>query len=328
MKRAWGFGAFAIVVLVIVWMMLYDVGSLTIFGAGNRYTHIVLLSDLHLPGQNKDQKTKIIDNLNSWGDVGAVAVLGDITQTRGTAAEYEYVKLFFSRLKAPVWPITGNHDFIYADARSLDGRTVRAMPNERAGKLERFKQVFSLDSHYYTKRISGYLLIFLSADDLEKGYLASMSTDQMGWLKHTLAANKQTPTIIFFHAPLKNTYSGNGGNVGKQDFYAQPADTIDDLLKENPQVFLWVSGHVHLAPSHSSFDAAENLYNGKVLTLHNPDLNGSSYLSSKDIQTTKHQALLTNSLFIYPDKISIRMYDHNAQSWLPGERVVNPPRMR
>lgn len=328
MKRIWN-GNIGIILCIVMAVLLFPaIEGLHNASASNGYSHVALLSDLHLPGHNKENKNRIVANLNSWTDLEAVAVLGDITQTRGTPGEYEYVGQYFSQLRAPIWPITGNHDFMYADQLGTNGKKVKAAPLQREEKLERFRQVFSLDSHYYTKQLQGYLLVFLSADDLESARLVSLSRTQLEWLRKTLADNKQMPTIVLCHAPLRGTYSGKGSNVGKKDFYAQPADMIDEILKENHQVFLWLSGHIHIAPSHQSFNSPENLYLNQVLTLHNPDLNGSSYLLSEDVKTTRHKGLLTNSLFLYHDRVAIRMYDHNAQTWLTGERVVIPPKLR
>lgn len=294
---------------------------------GRGYTHIALLSDLHLPGHLKDQKGRIIENLNSWDDLDAVAVLGDVTQHRGMKAEYEYAKTFFSTLKAPVLPITGNHDYLYEDEPGATGKNRKASPAVRSEKLERFKQLFSLEAIYYTKIVNGYLLVFLSEDDRNSSFLSTVSKEQLDWLETTLAANRKMPTVIFFHAPLEGTFSGKADNVGRADFFAQPSERIDRILQANRQVFLWVSGHIHFAPSHRSFNAAENLYKGRVLNLHNPDLNGSSYLSADDVKTTRHQGLVTNSLFLYPDRVVIRLYDHQGHAWLPGERVVSLPKL-
>ncbi|KYZ76032.1 hypothetical protein AXX12_06205 [Anaerosporomusa subterranea] len=328
-SRVWALCVVGIIVLTTAaFLLLPDLsGRRSVSIEGRAYSHIALLSDLHLPGNQRDAKTRVIENLNSWNDLNAVAVLGDTVQTRGTTAEYAYAKSFFSQLKAPVFAITGNHDFIYDDQLGPSGKNRKALPEQRREKLLRFRQLFSLEDHFYSKKLQGYLLVFLSADDLDSAYLASLSKGQLDWLKQTLTINRNLPTLIFFHAPLQNTYSGNGNNVGKQDFCAQPSVVIAEMLQANPQVFLWVSGHIHLAPSHRSNNSPENLYQGRVLNVHNPDLNGSSYLTSDDVQVSRHQGLATNSLFLYPDRVVIRMYDHNAQAWLPGERVIPAPKL-
>jgi hypothetical protein len=326
MKKTWGLGAGIFLLVAIVWIAFSGlIGPQKTAVGGLGYVHIALLSDLHLPGNMREAKERVVDNINSWGDVSAVAVLGDTVQTRGTKDEYLYSKTFFGRLKPPILAITGNHDFLYDDT-VIGGRNKKGMPDQRQEKLERFRELFSLAKHYYTKQMQGYLLVFLSADDLQSAHLASISSEQRDWLQKILAANRQIPTIIFFHAPLQNTYSGNGDNVGKEDFAAQPAEFFDGLFEANRQVFMWVSGHIHLAPSHRSFRSAENLYKGRVNTLHNPDLNGSSYLLADDVKTSRHQGLVTNSLFLYPDRVVVRLYDHNARTWLPGERSISTPK--
>ena len=46
--------------------------------------HILILSNLHLPGRNKVMKQQIITPLNSWEDVSMVIGLGDICSDSGT----------------------------------------------------------------------------------------------------------------------------------------------------------------------------------------------------------------------------------------------------
>lgn len=292
------------------------------------YYRIVLFSDPHLPGKNLALKEKTIDTVNSWTDVDLVAVLGDITNDRGTSDEYAYAKKYLGRLNKPIAVITGNHDYIYEDEKSpTDGRRVKGSPQSRKAKLERFKDTFGLAEIYYTRQAGPYLLIFLSVDDLTSPNLTQISKQQLQWLQAQLANNKHTPTIIFFHGPLDNTFTGKNETVGSNLFIAQPAQEIDKIIKDNPQLFLWVSGHIHIGPSHASFNSTINMYAGQVTNIHNPDMNGNSYLSEKDRKTTAHDNLWTNSLYLYPDKVIVRTFDHRQGVWLATqERVIPRPR--
>jgi len=106
------------------------------------YTHVVVLSDPHLPGRNIPMKQKTIETINSWPDVDRIAVLGDICQDLGTVEEYNYAKKFFSRVKKPFYPITGNHDYIYDDLKTAAAKRVKAPSSVRKAKLERLKKLF------------------------------------------------------------------------------------------------------------------------------------------------------------------------------------------
>ena len=80
----------------------------------------------------------------------------------------------------------------------------------------------------------------------------------------------------------------------------------------NSQVFLWVSGHTHTSPKEESFASAINVYEKRITNIHNTDIN--------------RETIWTNSLLLYPNKISIKTYHHNKRIWLPEfERTILPP---
>ncbi len=289
------------------------------------YYRIVVLSDLHLPGSNYAAKETMLDMINSASDVDLVVALGDICLDNGNPDEYQIAKAYFGKLKVPLLcPVVGNHDYLYEDLKK-DGKRVRALPEIRAAKLERFKKTFSLTELYYSKRVGSYLFIFLSTDELYNSYLTAISAEQLEWLNAQLHQNRNLPTIIFFHAPLEGTLTGNNSVVKDLNYMAQPRAGIKSLLAENPQVFLWVSGHDHLAPTNAAFNHPLNLYQHQVYNLHCPNLSGSSFLSEDDWSTKKHSLLWANSLYLYPDKVRIRTYDFTNQRWLTEhDRVIRP----
>ena len=64
-----------------------------------------------------------------------VVALGDLCSQTGTREEYETVKTYFSKLKHSLFPITGNHDFIYEDdfAEDLDSYIERSNQKDEKG---------------------------------------------------------------------------------------------------------------------------------------------------------------------------------------------------
>jgi Icc protein len=279
------------------------------------YTHLVILSDPHLPGRIMPMKEKALQTINSWKDVDMVAVLGDICNDLGTKEEYAYAKRFFSQLKAPVYPITGNHDYLYEDNKVL-GKRVKASPEARRAKLDLFKETFSLEDWRYSKKAGPYQLLFLSVDSLSSSLLAELSEESLAWLEATLKRNPGAPTILFFHAPLKGTLmSKNRGNE-RDDFIAQPYARIQRILLDHPQVFLWASGHMHIAPTNAKFIHPVNGFENQVTNVHNCDMDGRSYLADADPETTKHDNIWTNSLYLFPDKVVVKTYDHSKEQWM------------
>lgn len=273
------------------------------------YSRIVVISDTHLSESSATFKGKMIADVNAWPDVDLVAVPGDLCARLGAPEEYAYAGKFFAGLSKPAAFIGGNHDYIYS-ALIPAGKKNRAAPEERSAKLEMFRKTFNTPGDYYSRRLGGYLLVFLSVDSLSSGFLAEMSKPELEWLAAELAANRKMPTIIFYHAPLNGTLLDYHPNVNTPDFTAQPEKKIRKILKKNPQVFMWVSGHTHTSPAEPSYASPVNLYEGRVT----------------DIQNASMDQGFTNSLYLYPDKVLVRTYDHAKGIWLEKlERTVTPP---
>jgi predicted phosphodiesterase len=284
------------------------------------YYRIVVLGDPHLPVREREVKSvekqqrimaakdSVIDDINSWSDVDEVAVLGDIAAQFGTEIEYNYAKEYFGRLVHPVYIIAGNHDYVYEDAFSPQGKFMRGDTASRQLKLGRFKETFGLASLFYTHQAGPYQLIFLSPDSMEN-YLTAMSQEEIAWFREQLSRYFARPTIVFFHTPLKDTLLSYNKTANTPNFVAQPVDTIDEILRENPQVCLWVSGHTHTPVTNESYALPEvNNYKGRVTNIHTPDMD--------------REIIWTNSLYLYPDKIVVRTYNHSCQEWEEGlERV-------
>jgi 3',5'-cyclic AMP phosphodiesterase CpdA len=284
--------------------------------AGPRdYYRLVVFSDPHLPGRLIAEKNKVLDTVNGWDDVDGVALTGDITAGRGTTEEYAFAKEFFSRLKKPLFPITGNHDYIYD--QGPDGKTRKGSPEARQAKLQLFQDTFGLPGLHYEKRFGRYLCLFISDDDLESDYLTKLSSGALAWLQDELRGSPKAPTIVFFHGPLQGTIQSRNEISDLPSFFAQPADGLRELLRKNPQVFMWVSGHTHIGATNARFaDPKINLYDGRVHEIHSSDMDGRSYLSENDPATTTHDTIWTNSLFLYPGKVVVKTYDHKQGKWL------------
>jgi 3',5'-cyclic-AMP phosphodiesterase len=264
------------------------------------YHHLVVLGDLHLPGGNLAIKEQVLQTINAWNDLEMVVAVGDLCEEDGSAAEYRMIKSFFAKLTKPLLPIVGNHDFIYSWFKK-GAKSVRGDAENREQRLHRFRDTFGLSSGYYSRMAGDYTLIFLSTDS--PGHLAEISPTQTAWFGQELERNRQRPTIVFFHAPLDGTLDSYNNSVNTPNFVAQPALTIRNLLADNPQVFMWVSGHTHTPPSRESFASAINLYDGRVMNIHCTDMQD-------------RNVAWTNSLFLYPDRVVVKTYDHGKGAWM------------
>jgi predicted MPP superfamily phosphohydrolase len=274
---------------------------------------IAVIGDPHLPGNHLPAKEALIRTIDGWEGIDRVVVLGDICSETGTVAEYAFAKKFFARLHKPLRFVTGNHDYLYEDEANVLGRKAKASPEVRSRKLKRFTETFGMSEAYSYERLGNYLLIYLSPDDLFTDHLTQFSDHQLGWLQNVLESNRSVPTLIFSHAPLSGTLLPFNERVNTPNFVAQPAERIRELILAHPQIFLYVSGHMHVPATNESFASPVNLYEGRVTNIHNTDL--------------QRKWPWTNVLYLYPDKVVIRTYDHMRKSWLSDlERTIIPPR--
>jgi Icc protein len=288
-------------------------GASTAPASESPFHHVVVLGDPHLPGKYLPAKEQVIQTINAWADAEAVAVLGDICEDTGTVERYAFAKRFFGRLTKPAFFIAGNHDYIYEDATNSRGRLVRGSAASRGTKLQRFKDTFGLEEVYYSRRLGEYFLVFLSTDDPVSNHLAQLSNRQLDWLRAELSTHSGHPTAIFFHAPLTGTLLNYNDHANKDDFVAQPQSALREVLLRNPQVFLWVSGHMHTPATNESFRAPINVFESQVTVIHNADMN--------------RERIWTSSLFFHPDRVVVKTYDHKAGAWLESlERTVALPR--
>jgi 3',5'-cyclic-AMP phosphodiesterase len=312
-------------ILTFSFAILLNISSAENQITGKDYYRIVVLGDPHLPfkylkitdekKQKKiiDEKENAIKDINSWKDADLAVAVGDITGETGSDSEYDYAKNFFKKLNVQVLPITGNHDFTY-QTETKNNKLVHGTVETAFQKLKKFETTFGLENISYTREISNYFLVFLSADKVDGKHQVELTKKSLSFLENILKSNRNKPTIIFFHAPLKGTLIKKG-TPSKGNDAAQPDKKIDEILKENPQVFLWISGHTHTPPTDKSYNAAENLYDNRILNIHNTDMD--------------RKQIWTNSLFLYNNKVIIKTYDHANKKWLPEmERTVTPPEIK
>jgi Icc-related predicted phosphoesterase len=265
------------------------------------YRRIVVIADTHVSGEHLERQEEAIRQINAWDDVDLVAVLGDLCFDMGTDGEYAQAKALLSKLTKPLYPVVGNHDYIY-DGYGLAGVRKKGTSNVRREKQRKFREVFGLESSYYKVELGPYLLIFLSADHPTSRYLTEISDEQLSWFEGALKENPGRPTVVFFHGPLKGTILEDEPRWGDPGFFAQPQERIRPLLANHPQVVLWVAGHLHLSPQRPSFRHEVNFYESRLLNIHTPNMN--------------RQTIWTNSLYLYPNSIVVRTFDHRGRTWL------------
>lgn len=292
--------------------------------AERAYYRIEILSDIHLPVRSElvaeeerqqriiAAKEAVLADINQSADVDQVVVLGDVVANTGNTAEYDFAAQFFAQLHKPITFVVGNHDYLYKDGELTGGKRVRGSSEERLAKLQRFQEKLQVPELYHSQQVGQYLLVFLSVDAPESTCLTELSGAQLAWFKAELAAHAGQPTIVFFHAPLRGALSQYPAALKEKNAVAQPAEALAAILREEPQVFLWVSGHTHTSIKNPDFAAPVNWIDGRILNVHNPDMD--------------KERICTNTLWLYPEEVVIKTYDHTAKAWLPAfERHIARP---
>jgi 3',5'-cyclic AMP phosphodiesterase CpdA len=311
---------------VLLFLLLFLSVSPPAAFAAPDYYRIVVLGDPHLPykpalwdKQSRQDKVmaakdRLLSQVNAWDDVDLVVAIGDITGGFGLQDEYDYAKKYFAKLRHPYTAVTGNHDYIFADHWSPGSHWPWGGAKTRQKKLDRFRELFGLTELYQTRRAGPCLLIFLSADmTAGNPYQTQISENQLDWFRAQLAANPDVPTIIFNHAPLKGTLSDEFKRANTDQEIAQPHEALREIIRRNPQILLWVSGHLHVPATNENFKSPVNLFEKQVLNVHNADMD--------------RESQWTNSLYIYSDRVVIRTFAHQPQTWLPSlDRVVPLPK--
>ena len=280
---------------------------------GREYYRLVVLGDPHLPVRVhkhpkassqqaiRAAKDAVIADINGWNDVAAVAVVGDIVGRLGVQPEYDYIRTFFSKLDKKCWVINGNHEFMLEDTLQDNGKAKVASPSVWRKKLAYFAAFWQLPQRWYTKELGRYHLVFLSAEGPRP---VQIGAEQLAWFREDLAKNRAKTTLVFFHGPLEHTLLKYKKSIDTEKSIAMPADAIDAILAENPQVRLWVSGHTHTPCHNSSYANREvNRYNAHTYAIHNDCMD--------------RKKITTNSIYLYKDHIEVRTFDHKHKKWLP-----------
>jgi len=228
---------------------------------------LAVMADLHAKPESLPILQKAVARVNSLKDIFALAIVGDLCSQLGTNAEYEVLRRGLKDLSVPAYAVPGNHDVLYKD-NLVNGEKKRGTPAEKKYKHGLFKKTLNLKSLYYAKKAGGHLLVFLPNDSLSAIPCVLPSDDAFEFLRKTLRENRDIPTIIFCHAPLAGSY-GDKKTMPPLQANAQPARKIQKILKDNPQVYLWFAGHLHITPSQKYFNCNENKVGG-VTVIHVP----------------------------------------------------------
>jgi 3',5'-cyclic AMP phosphodiesterase CpdA len=237
---------------------------------------------------------------------------GDVTDD-GRPGEFEAYRKIVAPVATPdkILATTGNHEFYDQDAS--DGEALR-----------RFMAAFGQPKPYSNKML-GDLHVVMLADEQWKTAprnreWAWLTPGQLTWFDQVLKERRDKFTVVCLHQPIQDTVNWSwGGN----DFggCGQAAE-LRAILKRNPQVKLWLSGHTHI-----QLDAPGQVAKQSGVTF---ACLGSTFYQFVSKSAPGYQggwpgpdgyekdlsASQSRMLDVWPDRVVLRTRDHVKETWL------------
>ena len=180
----------------------------------------------------------------------AVFQLGDLGGYShcGSWRSFEEGRDLLEGFERPYYTLMGNHDLEGAEY-ATDEQSVAA-----------WCEAFDYARPYQLVDLGAALAICLSSTSFRANpsshHEVRLGTEQLRWLRQTLAANRQRPTFIFAHVPP----IGSGLRVLQNIHLKCPnawmnhtdrPEQMFRLIQEFPQIKLWFSAHNHLGQQYA-----------------------------------------------------------------------------
>jgi len=212
---------------------------------------------------------------------------------------------------------TGNHDFY--DKEASDEEEPR-----------RFTEAFSLRTPY-SSRVAGGIHFVMLASEMYKTApgpreWAWLTEAQLTWFDQVLTEHKDLFTVVCLHQPLQDSvvWSFGGNDFGGCGQHKE----LRQIVKQHPQVKLWLSGHVHMGA-----DVAGNAARRDGLTflglgstfyqfVHSDAPEDQGGWPSGDGFKKDLSASQSRMMEVWPDRVVIRARDHARQVWLDEHEVT------
>ena len=218
---------------------------------------LAVLGDLHLPPGDvipadfvkaRDQLRQDMDS--SPGSAQRLVQLGDLGAYDkgfpGSAACFRLAKSYIDSFDVPARLILGNHDLEDASLESDEEN------------LDAWQQAFG-QSHYWSSKVGGVTFVGLSTVRFRSNehsvHEVHIDDEQISFFESVLREAREGPVVVFTHAPilgsgLKAVQAVHVKNRCAWVNHSSNADHFIDLVRRNPNIKLWFSGHFHLSQSY------------------------------------------------------------------------------
>jgi Predicted phosphohydrolases len=180
-----------------------------------RSFRFALITDTHLKQndpRNAESLRLAVKDINKQKDIDFVIVSGDITD-KGDRNSFLEAKRLLDRLKAPYYPIPGNHDTRYCKTAT-----------------SAFDSVFV--RHHFLFLHDGYLFMGFNTGQGNGINRGKVSQKELEWIKEKLRKKPiNQPVIAITHFPILSVLVDDSASI------------VNTLLKYNVQAIL--NGHYH-----------------------------------------------------------------------------------
>lgn len=226
--------------------------------AENIKLNAVLLSDVHIEGNNPDRWTRFGKTLTgvfaNETQPDVLAFAGDNTMNGQGIEWFDYYG-FINRYNKSSRVLVGfgNHDFgNNADAEDYKKLSKRCIESYNGYLGE------NIDNVYYSTEVNGYKFIMLASEQNCENTVSSISDTQLEWLKAELqsAADEGKPAFVVNH----NLVEGRNGYRSYYSFNLTDNDTaLADTLESAQTKVIYFCGHSHFGINEDSVKTYGNV---------------------------------------------------------------------
>ncbi|RYX86169.1 hypothetical protein EON83_02810 [bacterium] len=273
---------------------------------------VLPFSDLHLP---KPQARIILSNRDYLNRADFVVFMGDMVRCYATLREYDAVRDFVERLERPFTAVAGNHEFYFQtfeeDTPFYGEIWNQADNEEQRDKLDMFLRFWRLESLWRVSESPLGRFVFLSLDSIETQKQEVLSDPQLAFLEQQLDTDK--PLFIWCHAPLVlDTRLDLVYYDEERSASIEPVGALKSALLKRETPTFWMSGHIHLHPSHYLF--APYRAGGNVWQIHCPDSRSYGRLLREHRVPQMYQGVFSRHLEIEASGVSFITHSHLDKS--------------
>ena len=190
--------------------------------------HMGMFGELVDTSETLRKAVQLLNSLEPQPDV--ILATGDLTDD-GTEEQYSQLLEIITHLNAPVLPLPGNHDERAEFLNAFSAQLPQEIPDEHCSYV-----------------VDDFPVRLIGLDTSISGqHDALFSEKHELWLSDILEKDKDKPTLIFTHFPPFET------GINFMDLSGlKSAERLEHLIRDNSQIKLVVSGHLH-RPIQTSF---------------------------------------------------------------------------